>query len=112
MKKLIGLVILGFSLSASSFAQDTTKLAHKAQHHKAAKMMYTCTMHPNVKMDKPGKCPECGMEMVKCTKHNMKLEKTMYTCTMHPEVMMDKPGKCPKCGMNLVKKEKKTDMKM
>ncbi|MEO5645671.1 MAG: heavy metal-binding domain-containing protein [Bacteroidia bacterium] len=26
---------------------------------------YTCTMHPEVKSDKPGKCPKCGMELVK-----------------------------------------------
>jgi hypothetical protein len=26
---------------------------------------YTCSMHPEVKSDKPGKCPKCGMELVK-----------------------------------------------
>jgi hypothetical protein len=26
---------------------------------------YTCPMHPEVKSDKPGKCPKCGMELVK-----------------------------------------------
>lgn len=26
---------------------------------------YTCMMHPEVKSDKPGKCPKCGMELVK-----------------------------------------------
>jgi Cu2+-exporting ATPase len=25
---------------------------------------YTCPMHPNIKQDKPGKCPECGMNLV------------------------------------------------
>ena len=24
---------------------------------------YTCPMHPEVKSDKPGKCPKCGMEL-------------------------------------------------
>ena len=28
---------------------------------------YTCSMHPEVKSDKPGKCPKCGMELVKQT---------------------------------------------
>ena len=27
--------------------------------------MYTCTMHPEVTSDKPGKCPKCGMDLVK-----------------------------------------------
>jgi hypothetical protein len=25
---------------------------------------YTCPMHPEVKADKPGKCPKCGMDLV------------------------------------------------
>ena len=24
---------------------------------------YTCSMHPELKSDKPGKCPKCGMEL-------------------------------------------------
>lgn len=28
---------------------------------------YTCSMHPEVTSDKPGKCPKCGMELVKQT---------------------------------------------
>src|SRR3954463_1046473 len=31
------------------------------------KTYYTCVMHPEVKMDKPGKCPKCGMTLVKKT---------------------------------------------
>jgi len=35
----------------------------------AGKMMaavkYTCTMHPEVISDTPGKCPKCGMDLVK-----------------------------------------------
>ena len=26
---------------------------------------YTCPMHPEVVSDKPGKCPKCGMALVK-----------------------------------------------
>ena len=29
------------------------------------KEVYTCSMHPDVKLDKPGKCPECGMKLEK-----------------------------------------------
>jgi hypothetical protein len=25
---------------------------------------YTCPMHPDVKSDKPGECPQCGMDLV------------------------------------------------
>jgi len=72
---------------------------------------YTCPMHHDVKMSKPGKCPTCGMALEKKTMkmsgaNNQKMEgmKT-YTCSMHPEVKSDKPGKCPKCGMDLIVKK-------
>jgi hypothetical protein len=28
-------------------------------------VVYTCVMHPEVKSDKPGNCPKCGMKLVK-----------------------------------------------
>ena len=31
------------------------------------KVIYTCVMHPEVQQDKPGKCPKCGMTLVKKT---------------------------------------------
>lgn len=31
---------------------------------RSAKVEYTCTMHPEVISDKPGKCPKCGMDLV------------------------------------------------
>ena len=34
--------------------------------------VYSCPMHPEVKSDKPGKCPKCGMTLVtKPAMHNM-----------------------------------------
>ena len=29
-----------------------------------AKKTYTCSMHPEVISDKPGKCPKCGMVLI------------------------------------------------
>ena len=31
------------------------------------KVIYTCPMHPQIKMDKPGNCPICGMTLIKKT---------------------------------------------
>lgn len=33
-----------------------------------AKIIYRCPMHPEVKREKPGQCPECGMDLEKETK--------------------------------------------
>jgi len=30
--------------------------------------VYTCSMHPQVMQDRPGKCPICGMELIKANK--------------------------------------------
>jgi len=35
---------------------------------------YTCGMHPEIKSDKPGKCPKCGMTLVE---KKMKMDKKM-----------------------------------
>lgn len=72
---------------------------------------YTCPMpEDSVFSNKPGKCPKCGMDLVKmeATEHANHTA-VEYTCPMHPEIIRNKPGTCPICGMDLVKKE--TDSK-
>lgn len=34
---------------------------------KQTQVIYSCPMHPEIKMDKPGNCPKCGMTLVKKT---------------------------------------------
>ena len=61
---------------------------------------YVCPMDPEVRQDKPGACPKCGMalepELVTAP-----VTKTEWTCPMHPEIVRDAPGSCPICGMAL-----------
>jgi len=103
MKKLLMLLMAAFILgSVSSFAQKAKQDTAK---HVA---LYTCPMHPDVKMDKPGKCPQCGMDLSLSKKEEMKKEVTKtYTCPVHTDVVSDKSGKCPDCGrkLSLSKKE-------
>jgi Cu+-exporting ATPase len=60
---------------------------------------YTCPMHPDVRQQGPGACPECGMALepagVPAT------TRVEYTCPMHPQIVQDHPGNCPICGMAL-----------
>ena len=37
----------------------------KCKKQDAKATIYTCSMHPEVTSDKPGKCPKCGMELIK-----------------------------------------------
>ena len=59
--------------------------------------VYICPMDPEVREDKPGACPKCGMALEPATVPA--LSRTEYVCPMHPEVVQDHPGDCPKCGM-------------
>ena len=89
-----------YSGNPSSFLDHKTELS--------VDTMYSCTMHPEVKSLQPGKCPECGIDLIPSeytrTDSTKSSSEDYYTCSMHPEVHSEKPGSCPKCGMELVKK--------
>lgn len=53
--------VFAVSLPVNKVSADTAK----TKKSKIAKVQYTCTMHPEVLSDKPGKCPKCGMTLVK-----------------------------------------------
>ncbi len=81
---------------------------HKNHTHSEAKSpatsgaIYTCPMHPEVRSDRPGSCPKCGMALeLQNPAASHSTEKVEYVCPMHPEIIRDKPGSCPKCGMAL-----------
>jgi membrane fusion protein, copper/silver efflux system len=106
MKRL--LLLSGFFLTIITVSCNNNKEPHTGHTTSVAKEMYTCPMpEDSVFSDKPGKCPKCGMELVKMEQGNHQHDGNqaeVYTCPMHPEIIRDKPGKCPICGMDLVKK--------
>ncbi len=61
---------------------------------------YTCPMHPEVRQEKSGSCPKCGMGLEPVTAVAPK-QTIEYTCPMHPQIVRDQPGNCPICGMAL-----------
>ncbi|MGM0578852.1 MAG: copper-transporting P-type ATPase [Myxococcota bacterium] len=61
---------------------------------------HTCPMHPEVRQEGPGDCPDCGMAL-EPLRPSAKQPEVEYTCPMHPEIVRDDPGDCPKCGMAL-----------
>ena len=52
------------AVTTGTFAQ-TSKQSSKTHKTTTKGAKYTCTMHPEVVMSKPGKCPKCGMDLVK-----------------------------------------------
>jgi len=77
------------------FVKNPEKCLEKKTEMKA---VYTCPTHPKVKSYKPGKCPECGMEL---EKKMMDKEKMMHMEHMDKEHMqketMHKKGEEKAC---------------
>lgn len=56
-----------FSPSPSSVQADQSTQAASPQKEK---QIWTCSMHPQIKMDKPGKCPICAMDLIPLRKNS------------------------------------------
>jgi Cu+-exporting ATPase len=63
--------------------------------------VFICPMDPEVRSDRPGACPTCGMALEPDLSNPAALTKTEYTCPMHPEIVREAAGSCPICGMAL-----------
>lgn len=66
------------TVSTNSFAQQ-----HKGMSSQSDSVMYTCPMHKDVMSHTLGKCPKCGMTLVKVA--GKKAEKTMGKDSQHPQ---------------------------
>jgi Heavy metal binding domain len=101
-------VLINISMTAKNIDSGNSPnfLDHKTEI--SADTIYSCTMHPDIKSLRPGKCPECKMDLIPFEYAKIDSSKSVsedyYTCSMHPEVQSEKPGSCPKCGMELIKK--------
>jgi Cu(I)/Ag(I) efflux system membrane fusion protein len=103
--RLAGRWLLVLLLAVSSAACRKTKTDDHAA--VGEKVYYTCSMHPQVHEDAPGKCPICGMDLIAVKTVPVAKKPAagaaVYTCSMHSQVHQAKPGLCPICGMDLVK---------
>ena len=79
---------------------DTVPEAPKPSTEREA-AVYVCPMDPEVKENKPGPCPKCGMALEPENPASLAPSKTEYVCPMHPEIVRPEPGSCPLCGMAL-----------
>tara|TARA_R110001592_G_scaffold234170_1_gene491809 strand:- start:7773 stop:8039 length:267 start_codon:yes stop_codon:yes gene_type:complete len=62
-KLVVAIAFSLFSFSAVMAQDHDHSKMKKGEMKMDAKKEYTCSMHPEVKSDKPGDCPKCGMKL-------------------------------------------------
>lgn len=55
-------LLLALSTCSITFAEEAQTNKHE---HSLNEVYYTCSMHPNIRQSKPGKCPICQMNLTK-----------------------------------------------
>lgn len=65
MKRLIFILQLYLFIGTIGCADNKEKVTHTQHTDETVQAIYTCPMHPQIIRDKPGRCPICGMDLVK-----------------------------------------------
>ncbi len=97
-----GLVRLGAPKPAPHGTAQPVQISAPSQEMPAKSFgaaAYVCPMCPEVRENKPGACPSCGMALEAETP--VPARRIEYICPMHPEIVRPEPGSCPICGMAL-----------
>ena len=98
---IISLIVLGFMLNISGCSKHQDTNNHQSQEY------YTCSMHPQIHQDKPGKCPICGMDLIKATTAPVTFKTNDNAPSGHGTIVLDQ-AKQEMIGIktgNVVKKE-------
>jgi len=64
-KSILTTLAIAILLLTFSACNSSTNASSNTEVKSTEKVVYTCTMHPEVRSDKPGDCPKCGMKLVK-----------------------------------------------
>lgn len=73
---LLVVLMAVFNRQLSSTSQEDT-----------AKTVYTCSMHPQIKQEQPGKCPICGMDLIPLHAHSSSAPADDDEIMLSPEAM-------------------------
>ncbi|MCU0595785.1 MAG: efflux RND transporter periplasmic adaptor subunit [Desulfobacterota bacterium] len=66
---IVGAFLLGYLLGggrhpATSPSQEAHGLSHQAKQSEEDQVVWTCSMHPQIRLPAPGKCPICFMDLI------------------------------------------------
>jgi multidrug efflux pump subunit AcrA (membrane-fusion protein) len=118
MNKLTSVIFLmslvTISISCQKDSSSSASSSQDGHNHSKSKVYYTCSMHPQIKEDKPGKCPICHMNLTKIEIDEDEdtqvaaviLEKDIWQCKDFPDVTSETEDVCPMDGTAMIKKPK------
>ena len=113
IKIFIFILPLMFFLSCKKEQEEKLKKENASNLNSKIKTYYTCSMHPQIKEKKNGKCPICHMNLTKIefdesqgssTLISKKKSKIMWHCKDFPDVTSEVPEICPMDGSQMIKK--------
>ena len=65
------IVLITLSLAIGLFlgklffsSSNKEKIEDHSQHQQDKEQVWTCSMHPQIRQNEPGKCPICGMDLI------------------------------------------------
>lgn len=63
--KMVGVLFVGLLLGWMIFGgNDASKSEHDHNAEEGTETIWTCSMHPQIRMNEPGQCPICGMDLI------------------------------------------------
>ncbi len=57
-------LFIGILIGRAGSETEDAPTADAGEHEREHRTAWTCSMHPQIRMNKPGQCPICGMELV------------------------------------------------
>jgi Cu(I)/Ag(I) efflux system membrane fusion protein len=78
------MLIAGLLLGRLMFHTEASDHANHV-HNEDAETIYTCSMHPQIRQNEPGKCPLCGMDLIPLSSDISNSESDPYIFTMSSE---------------------------
>ena len=71
---LLGGLFLGWLIFYHPDSKRSDELALHETHDEAVHEIWTCAMHPQIRMDEPGACPICGMDLIPLTNSSASID--------------------------------------
>lgn len=79
-------LVVGLFLGWLIFKSDSPAES-RHNHEQGNETTYTCSMHPQIRQNEPGKCPICGMDLIPLIQKSDKGESSPFVHTMTPEAV-------------------------